>query len=200
MPIKRSDIASTPGCFGEYLTGNITAERDCDVCIVLQNCMGISGGKSESSAKKLDEGKAKLSLIHPSMFCMILSKDGDGWQYTACCHIIKVGHAETIEELNDRIRTAIWYIRDKLGSWKTLELTSSAMAYGIKKYGRNNWKKGMAWSRLVDAALRHFVAAALGEEIDEESGLPHEALGLASLHMLLGNVELEIGENDLFKE
>ena len=131
---------------------------------------------------------------------MILSKEGQDWPYTACCHIIEVGHAEKKAQFDNKLRTAIWYIRDKLGSWKTLELTASAMEYGIKKYGRNNWKKGMEWSRLLDAALRHFVAAALGEEEDEESGLPHIALGLASLHMLLGNVDLGIGENDLYTE
>lgn len=188
-----------PGCFGKYLSGSIAAERECIRCDVVDSCIAEFATPGDE-AKKFDQEKAKLSLIYPAMFNMVLSKDGAEWYYTAACKIIEIGHATTSGELKDRLRVAIWLIRDKLGSWKTLELTSAAMAYGIKKYGRNNWKKGMAWSRLVDAALRHFVAAALSEETDEESGLPHVALGLASLHMLLGNVELEIGENDLFTE
>lgn len=192
---------STPGCFGKYMSGNIAAERDCIRCDAIDSCIPESMAPGiEAGAQKFDQEKAKLSLIYPAMFNMILSKDGTDWYYNAACHIIEIGHAATKGQLTDRLRVAIWYIRDKLGSWKTLELTSAAMAYGIKKYGRNNWKKGMAWSRLVDAALRHFVAAALSEETDEDSGLPHVALGLASLHMLLGNVELGIGENDLFGE
>lgn len=79
-----------------------------------------------------------------------------------------------------------------------MELAAAAMEHGIGKYGRNNWKKGMEWSRPLDAALRHFFAAALGEEIDRDSKLPHVANGLASINMLLGHIEYEIGMNDLF--
>lgn len=153
-----------------------------------------------SEAKKFDEGKARLSLLYPTMFNMILAKDGQDWYYSTCCRLIAVGHITSRGELTDRIREVVWHIRSKLGTFETLKQASDAMAYGIKKYGRNNWKAGMAWSRLLDAALRHFVAASLGEDIDEESGLPHTALGLASLHMLLGNVVLGVGENDLFEE
>lgn len=147
--------------------------------------------------KKLDADKAKLSLLNPAFFAMLLCKEGDGWQYTAACLLAEVGHFEKDGTFQDRLRNVIWFIRDKLGSWETMRLTCLAMEYGITKYGRNNWKKGMAWSRLLDAALRHFVAAALGEEDDPESGLPHVAHGLASLHMLQGSVDWGLGVNDL---
>lgn len=51
--------------------------------------------------------------------------------------------------------------------------TARALTYGANKYERHNWRKGMAWSRLVDAALRHFDAYASGDVLDAESGCHH---------------------------
>ena len=45
----------------------------------------------------------------------------------------------------------------------------------IKISGRHNWKKGMQWSRMYDAMLRHLTAWIEGENKDPESGLPHLA-------------------------
>lgn len=47
------------------------------------------------------------------------------------------------------------------------------LGYGAKKYAANNWRKGLAWSRLSAAALRHLFAFMRGEDLDPESGLPH---------------------------
>ena len=67
---------------------------------------------------------------------------------------------------------------------EALELLAQALAYGADKYGRNNFKKGHAWSRTLDAALRHLSAIAAGEFTDSESGNPHLSHALASLAML----------------
>ena len=67
---------------------------------------------------------------------------------------------------------------------EALELMSQALAYGAKKYGRSNFKKGHAFSRTLDAAMRHLAAIASGEFTDAESGNPHLAHALASLAML----------------
>ena len=45
--------------------------------------------------------------------------------------------------------------------------------YGSLKYADNNWRKGMSWSRVFGGLMRHAWAFWRGEEIDEESGLPH---------------------------
>ena len=45
--------------------------------------------------------------------------------------------------------------------------------YGQKKYGRDNWLKGTAWSEFYGSALRHVLKWWGGEDIDPESGLPH---------------------------
>jgi len=56
-------------------------------------------------------------------------------------------------------------------------LFDEAMAwnFGAKKYGRYNFRAGIAYTRLLAALLRHAYALVKGEDNDPESGLPHEA-------------------------
>jgi len=61
---------------------------------------------------------------------------------------------------------------------------ANAFTYGAKKYSAHNFKQGIAYSRLADAALRHITAYMDGENIDEESGNCHLDHALASLAML----------------
>ncbi|MBK8467617.1 MAG: hypothetical protein IPL32_17525 [Chloracidobacterium sp.] len=59
------------------------------------------------------------------------------------------------------------------------------MAYGENKYGRDNWRGGMAWSRLIDAALRHTLAFNAGETFDKETGIHHLAHARCNLAFLI---------------
>lgn len=52
---------------------------------------------------------------------------------------------------------------------------AKVLDFGAKKYAPNNWRKGIAMSRLLAAALRHLFAYASGERKDPESGLSHLA-------------------------
>lgn len=73
-------------------------------------------------------------------------------------------------------------------SWiprKILEEEANVFLYGSKKYARNNYKKGMEWSRVIDAALRHLYAFADGENFDKESKLHHLSHCKANLTMLM---------------
>ena len=54
-----------------------------------------------------------------------------------------------------------------------LDDVAMVLAYGEAKYAPRNWEKGMAWGRLLAAALRHLAAWAAGRDVDDESGLPH---------------------------
>lgn len=58
------------------------------------------------------------------------------------------------------------------------------LTYGEKKYGTHNFRNGLAYTRLADAALRHLTVWLEGEETDKESGNSHLDHALASLAML----------------
>jgi hypothetical protein len=47
------------------------------------------------------------------------------------------------------------------------------LSFGARKYAAHNWRKGISWSRLLGAILRHTFALMRGEDVDPESGLPH---------------------------
>lgn len=51
--------------------------------------------------------------------------------------------------------------------------TAEVLRYGAKKYSINDWRKGLAWSRLIGAVFRHLLAFMAGEDLDKETGLPH---------------------------
>lgn len=50
---------------------------------------------------------------------------------------------------------------------------ANVLAYGAEKYDIYNWRKGMHFSRLYNATLRHLGKFIDGEDIDPESGLYH---------------------------
>ncbi len=54
-----------------------------------------------------------------------------------------------------------------------LEPMVRVLEYGMKKYARNNWKKGFPETQLIDCLLRHVAAYLAGEETDPESGVSH---------------------------
>lgn len=56
---------------------------------------------------------------------------------------------------------------------KCFEDCAKVMEFGAKKYARNNWKKGMPQTQLIDSLLRHVAQLLSGEEFDQESGLSH---------------------------
>jgi phage gp36-like protein len=50
------------------------------------------------------------------------------------------------------------------------------LAFGAKKYGRNNWQRiEQSQQRYLAAAMRHLTAVIDGEWLDDESGKPHLA-------------------------
>jgi len=67
---------------------------------------------------------------------------------------------------------------------EALEGAAKALTFGANKYNAHNFKKGLHYSRLVDAAMRHIIAWVNGEDNDPESGLSHLDHALASLSML----------------
>lgn len=56
-----------------------------------------------------------------------------------------------------------------------LEEVAWVMTDGAKKYNDNNWRGGLAITRLLGAALRHLFAVLRGEDNDPETGRSHLA-------------------------
>lgn len=61
---------------------------------------------------------------------------------------------------------------DLIPSESIIEI-AKVLGFGAKKYERHNWKKGISYSRLIAAALRHVLAYNGGEDLDPESQLSH---------------------------
>ena len=58
-------------------------------------------------------------------------------------------------------------------AFDALEGTASVLQFGAKKYAPRNWEKGIAFSRVFAALLRHLFAWWRGEDVDPETGLSH---------------------------
>jgi hypothetical protein len=56
-----------------------------------------------------------------------------------------------------------------------LRQIADVLGFGAQKYKAHNWRKGMEWSRLTGAAMRHLTAFNDGEDTDPESGISHLA-------------------------
>ena len=56
---------------------------------------------------------------------------------------------------------------------RPLETLAAVYTMGGAKYEVRNWEKGIAWSRIFAAIMRHLWAFWRGETHDPESGLPH---------------------------
>lgn len=75
-----------------------------------------------------------------------------------------------------------------------LNKVAQVMTFGKRKYTANNWRGGIAYCRLVAAALRHIFAWLGGESMDPESGVSHLAHAVCCLLMIL---EFETTRPDL---
>lgn len=88
---------------------------------------------------------------------------------------------------------------DLLPSEALLEV-AKVLTFGAGKYGEHNWRKGIAWSRVYAAALRHMMKWNSGETYDEETGLNHLSHACANILFLLYYAEKHGELDDRFKE
>lgn len=66
-----------------------------------------------------------------------------------------------------------------------LEETARVLAFGAVKYEPYNWAKGIKYSRVFSALLRHLWAFWKGEKLDKETGIHHLAHAMCCLMFLL---------------
>lgn len=71
---------------------------------------------------------------------------------------------------------------------------AKVMTFGKKKYAAHNWRKGINYSRLLSAALRHIFAYLGGESKDPETGLSHLGHACCCLMFIL---EFEVTKPEL---
>ena len=77
--------------------------------------------------------------------------------------------------------------KSPMGLLSTAALTKIAevLSFGAQKYSAHQWRSGIEWQRLLDAALRHLLAFNDGQDVDEETGLSHLAhLGCCVMFLL----------------
>ena len=80
--------------------------------------------------------------------------------------------------------------------WQEVEEIVKVLQFGADKYGKDNWKGGMIWSRYCAAALRHILAWWMGEQRDDESGYHHLAHACACLIFLMYYDNNDVQEDD----
>lgn len=81
-----------------------------------------------------------------------------------------------------------------------IEGLAKAQGFGAKKYGDYNFTKGIAYTRLLDAAMRHLIAFTWGENNDSESCESHISHAAANLNMLMFMIKNHPELDDRYKE
>jgi uncharacterized protein YuzB (UPF0349 family) len=81
------------------------------------------------------------------------------------------------QALIERDKQALRYNQGKvqwsLVDYKSIEPMVRVLEYGCLKYSKNNWKKGMPASQIIESMLRHTYKLLEGELVDPESGIEH---------------------------
>ena len=74
-----------------------------------------------------------------------------------------------------------------------LDALASVYGWGAGKYADRNWERGYRWGLSFAALMRHAWAFWQGEELDQESGLPHMAHAAWHCFVLLSFAARGIG-------
>lgn len=93
-------------------------------------------------------------------------------------HVITPGHKYDANKL-----------RYDLIPVEPLRQVAEVYTMGAAKYAPRQWEGGMDWGRVYSAAQRHMSLFWSGQDLDEESGLPHLAHAAWNLLALLEYAE-----------
>jgi hypothetical protein len=69
--------------------------------------------------------------------------------------------------------------------YESLDEIAKVLTFGMHKYGAANWASGIEYRRLISATYRHLGKLNSGEDLDDESNLPHAAHAAVNLIFLL---------------
>ena len=76
---------------------------------------------------------------------------------------------------------------------------AKVMTFGKDKYGSNNWRKGIHWTRVIAGVLRHLFSWLGGETYDKETGISHLAHAGCGIMFLLEYAETHRELDDRYK-
>lgn len=110
----------------------------------------------------------------------------------------KIAELEENGELASRFNTgkSKWSLVDM----DALEPMVKVLEFGAQKYEANNWKKGLPFTQILDSLLRHTQAIMRGEDIDQESGLPHIGHIMCNAMFLSYMAQFRNDMDDRFKD
>lgn len=77
---------------------------------------------------------------------------------------------------------------------------AKVLDYGANKYEPHNWRKGMHYSRVYSACLRHLTAWSMGEDKDPETDISHLAHAACNILFLLWYSKHRTQYDDRYKE
>lgn len=138
--------------------------------------------------KTLDQCESKMALYEDSHNCNYeIGINPD--QATVHTYEEKVVPLEGRKYDQDKVRMEL--IPPEL-----LEATAAILTFGAKKYEDRNWEKGMKWSRVFGALMRHLWAWWGGEVEDPETGKSHLWHSACCIAFLIAYEEREVGEDD----
>lgn len=81
----------------------------------------------------------------------------------------------------------------------SLLAVGEVLKFGAQKYAPNNWRKGMAYGRLIGAMLRHILDFMLGVKKDHDSGLHPLAHACCDIMFLIEYDATGSGTDDRYK-
>lgn len=87
-------------------------------------------------------------------------------------------------------------VRMELLPSESLVGTAKVLTFGAKKYADRNWERGIKYSRVYGALLRHMTSWWSGEEFDPETGLCHLHHAACCISFLQTFVERNMEEFD----
>ena len=129
---------------------------------------------TEKDSEEYGDPKPKINEIYNSED--IIGRDRERVKYWAEDSSREV--AEEWEEVIDNLESTAMRYNDNKIEFSLIDLNSledcvKVLAFGAKKYTRNNWQKGFPLTSILNSMMRHISALQKGEMIDPESGLSH---------------------------
>lgn len=79
---------------------------------------------------------------------------------------------------------------------EAMNALAEVLTIGAVKYGDRNWEKGIAWSRVFGATMRHIWSWFARQDLDQETRLSHLKHAFCNLAFLVTYEERHEGQDD----